>query len=89
MGSIDRGIGRATSGATASAYGRQLQPAISDSPLSHSQAMILGGFAPGFLLFVIGKRERKRAAMYVGSVLSARAVSASVRSRAISECEGR
>jgi LPS-assembly protein len=43
--------------------------------------MILGGFARRFLLFVIGKRERKRAAMYPRSVLSACAVSAPKRSR--------
>ena len=89
MGFIDRGMGRAALGATASAYGRQVTSALSDSSLSHSQAMILGGFTLGFLLFGGGKRERKRAAMFSGSVLSAYAVSALKNSLAISQREER
>ncbi len=76
MGSIDRGTGRAVPGATASACIRPL-PGASDSPLSHSQAMISGGVAPYFLLFDGLKGRPKRAAMYPRSVLSACAVSAS------------
>jgi hypothetical protein len=76
MGLIDRGMGRAALGATASVSIRQLTPGRFDSPLSHSQAMISGGFKRRFLLFVTGRRERKRAAMFPWSVLSVRAVSA-------------
>jgi hypothetical protein len=89
MGLIDRGMGRAALGATASAYFRQVTPALCDSLLSHSQAMILGGFTPGFLLFGGGKRERKRAAMFPGSVPSAYAVSALKTSLAIPQREER
>ena len=89
MGSIDRGMGRAAFGATASAYDRWLLPAFSDSSLSHSQAMILGGVGRDFLLFDGLKRERKRAAMFPGSVLSAYAVSALKSAFAFSEREER
>ena len=75
MGSIDRGMGRAVLGATASACVRLL-PGLSDSLLSHSQAMISGGVAPTFLLFGSLKAKANRAAMYPKSVLSAHAVSA-------------
>jgi hypothetical protein len=75
MGSIDRGMGRAVLGATASACVRLL-PGLSDSPLSHSQAMISGGVAPAFLLFGNLKAKASRAAMYPKSVLSAYPVSA-------------
>jgi hypothetical protein len=82
MGWIDRGNGRAASGATASAYGR-LSPGFSDSFLSHSQAMILGGVAPQFLLFDASEARAKRAAMYPRLVLSACSVSAPKRLRAM------
>jgi len=86
MGSIDRGKGRAASGATA--YGR-LAPGFSDSFLSHSQAMILGGVAPQFLLFDAPEARAKRAAMYPRLVLSAYAVSALKRLRATRRREER
>jgi hypothetical protein len=76
MGFIDRGIGRATRGATFSARMRQLSPAQADSLPSHSQAMISGGFTPGFLLFGASKARAKRAAMFPSSMLPAYAVSA-------------
>jgi hypothetical protein len=88
MGSIDRGKGRAASGATASAYGR-FSPGFSDSLLSHSQAMILGGVAPQFLLFDGPEAGAKRAAMYPRSVLSACAVSTPKRLRATRRREER
>ena len=75
MGSIDRGMGRAVLGATASACVRVL-PGLSDSPPSHSQAMILGGVVPTFLLFGSLKAKANRAAMDPKSVLSAHAISA-------------
>lgn len=75
MGSIDRGMGRAVLGATASACVRLL-PGLSDSPLSHSQVMISGGVAPTFLLFDGLKANANRAAMYPKSVLSVYAVTA-------------
>jgi hypothetical protein len=74
-------MGRASHGATASACVR-LSPALSDSILSHSQAMILGGVARDFLLFGDSKAGAKRAAMYPKSVLSAFAVSVPARPRA-------
>jgi LPS-assembly protein len=80
MGWIVPGIGRARLGATILAYFRR-SPAPSDSPISHSQAMILGGIGHRFLLFVTGKRERKRAAMYFRSVPVACASFAPKRSR--------
>ena len=88
MGSIDRGMGRAVLGATASACVRLL-PGLSDSPVSHSQAMISGGVAPTFLLFDSLKAKANRAAMYPKSVLSACAVSAPKCSGAILPREAR
>jgi hypothetical protein len=89
MGSIDRGMGRAALGATVSAHIRRLPPAQFDSLPSHSQAMILGGFALGFLLFGGSKARAKRAEMFLRSVLSASAVSALKSMRAISQREER
>jgi hypothetical protein len=66
---------RAVLGATASACIRLL-PGLSDSPLSHSQAIISGGVTPTFLLCDGFKAKANRAAMYPKSVLSACAVSA-------------
>lgn len=74
MGFFDRGMGRAASGALASFYFRQASPASPDSPPGHSQAMILGGVGPDFLLFGGPKGRAKRGAMYVRSVPSASAV---------------
>jgi hypothetical protein len=82
-------MGRAAFGATASARMRRLPPAQFDSLLSHSQGMILGGFAAGFLLFGASKARAKRAEMFLRSVLSASAVSALKSMRAISQREER
>ena len=82
MGSIVRGMGRAVFGATVSTCFRRA-PAFPDSHLSHSQAMILGGVTPAFLLFDSAKARAKRAAMFPRSVLLAAAVSAFKRLRAI------
>ena len=68
MGFIDLGMGRALAGAPAKSYRRQAPPDTSDSSLSHSQAMILGGVARHFLLFGGAKGRAKRAAMFVRSV---------------------
>jgi len=88
MGLIDRGMGRAASGATASGAVR-VSPGLPDSFLSHSQATILGGVTPQFLLFDDPKARAKRAAMYPKSELPAYAVSAPTRSRAIPSREER
>jgi hypothetical protein len=80
MGSIDRVMSRAFLGVSGPAYGRQPQDSRK-SPLSHSQAMILGGFSRHFLLFgSLGLRARKTV-MYPESVVAAFAVFAPMRLR--------
>ncbi len=54
MGSINRGMCRATTGALGSAYFRRLSPTLIDSPFA-GQRKILGGVAADFLLFALRK----------------------------------